>query len=346
LGAPMQPVVEATDLRKTYGKVEALRGLSLTVGRGRILVLLGPNGAGKTTFVRILSTLLRPDSGSATVAGHDVLREPHRLRAAIGLAGQYAAVDEHLTGRENLRLVARLYHIPRKEAEARADDLLRKVGLEADADRVTKGYSGGMRRRLDLAASLIGDPEVLFLDEPTTGLDPPSRLALWAMVEGLRKAGKTVLMTTQNLEEAERLADRIAVVYKGVIIAEGTAAELKSRVGGDVVEITLGSPAGLGALVKALKGRKAQVDEGRARVRVPAPKGAQTLAEVVGKLEPEILAGAEVALRRPTLDDVFLALTGHAAQPAEPESQEGPKRGKARGGAKAREAPVKEEAQA
>ncbi len=307
-------VIEARGLRKSFGKVEALRGVDLAVAQGTILGLLGPNGAGKTTLVRILATLLRPDAGTAHVAGHDVVKDPGALRAAIGLAGQYAAVDEHLTGRENLLLVARLYHMGRKEAKARAAALLSQVGLADDADRPVKGYSGGMRRRLDLAASLIGDPEVVFLDEPTTGLDPPSRLALWSLIEGLRRGGKTILLTTQYLEEADRLADRIAVVDHGRIIAEGTSKELKARLGGDVVEIILEEQAHLGALVRALRGRRPKVDTDRAVVRVPAPKGAQSLAEVVAKLKPEILTGAEVALRRPTLDDVFLALTGHGAE--------------------------------
>ncbi len=321
----MPAVIVAQDLRKAFGKVAALRGLSIEVARGEILVLLGPNGAGKTTLVRILATLLRPDSGSATVAGHDVVRDAAPLRRVIGLAGQYAAVDEHLTGRENLHLVARLYHLPRAEAHARAARLLDQVGLAEAADRVTKGYSGGMRRRLDLAAAMVGDPQVLFLDEPTTGLDPPGRLALWAMVEALRDAGKSIILTTQYLEEAERLADRIAVVDKGTIIAQGTVAQLKSRVGGDVVEITLEEQDQLGALLKAVKDPKAQVDEARARVRIPAPKGAQSLAEVVGRLPRSVLAGAEVALRRPTLDDVFLVLTGHGAETTGEEPGKTPK---------------------
>jgi ABC-2 type transport system ATP-binding protein len=326
------PAIVARDLRKSFGKVQALRGLSLEVARGRILVILGPNGAGKTTLVRILATLLRPDSGAATVGGHDVVKDAVALRSEIGLAGQYAAVDEHLTGRENLYLVARLYHRSRRDAQLAVDKLLHQVGLADAADRVTKGYSGGMRRRLDLAAALIGDPEVLFLDEPTTGLDPPSRLAMWSMVSALRDAGKTILLTTQNLEEAERLADRIVVVDLGTVIAEGSISELKGRVGGDVVELVLADPAGTAAVAKLLRTRKPQVDAERGRIRVPAPKGAQTLGEVVKALPPKSLAGAEVALRRPTLDDVFLALTGHVAEakpnaeakPAGPTGRRGP----------------------
>jgi ABC-2 type transport system ATP-binding protein len=323
------PAIVARDLRKSFGKVEALRGLSLTVEAGRIVVILGPNGAGKTTLVRILATLLRPDSGQAMVAGRDVVRQARALRGAIGLAGQYAAVDEHLTGRENLQLVARLYHRPRREAKAAAAELLRKVGLEEAADRTTKGYSGGMRRRLDLAAALIGNPEVLFLDEPTSGLDPPSRLTLWAMVEALRDEGRTIVLTTQHLEEAERLADRVVVVDQGTVIAEGTVLELKSKVGGDLVELVLPDAATTAKVAARLKPRRPQVDGERNRVRVAAPKGAQTLAEVVAKVGPALLAGAEVTLRRPTLDDVFLTLTGHTAAASEAEvAAQGKRRGK------------------
>ncbi|MHB1260381.1 MAG: ATP-binding cassette domain-containing protein [Thermoplasmatota archaeon] len=309
-----QSAISAKGLRKNFGKVEALRGLDLEVQRGRIVVILGPNGAGKTTLVRILATLLRPDSGTATVAGHDVVKDQVALRGEIGLAGQYAAVDEHLTGRENLTLVARLYHLKRKDAKARAVALLADVGLTDDADRVVKGYSGGMRRRLDLAAALIGDPEVIFLDEPTTGLDPPSRLSIWGKISALRDAGKTVVLTTQYLEEADRLADRVVVVDHGTIIAEGTVSELKTRVGGDVVEITLEDAAQVKAVAAALKTRKPKVDAERRRIQVPAPKGAQTLAEVLVKIPAAARARAEVALRRPTLDDVFLVLTGHVAE--------------------------------
>lgn len=321
--AKSAPVIVAKGLRKSFGKVRALRGLTLDVARGHVLVLLGPNGAGKTTLVRILATLLRPDSGAATVAGLDVVKDGARLRRIIGLAGQYAAVDENLTGRENLELVARFYHLPSAEAKSRTQALLAKVDLVEHADRVTKGYSGGMRRRLDLAAALVGEPEVLFLDEPTVGLDPPSRLGLWKMIDELRKAGRTILMTTQNLEEAERLADSIAVVDKGTIIARGTAAELKRKVGGDVVVVRLADPAKTKGALAALRGLGPQTDGVQGRITVPASKGAQTLADVVGRLDPKTLQGADVALRRPTLDDVFLVLTGHAAEEAPKESSNG-----------------------
>jgi ABC-2 type transport system ATP-binding protein len=312
--AEQKPVIVAQGLRKSFGKVQALQGLSLTVRRGEIVVLLGPNGAGKTTLVRTLTTLLRPDEGTAHVAGFDVVKDGDKLRRIIGLAGQATAVDDHLTGRENIELVARLYHFPKKDAKERAQRMLAKVDLLEAADRATKGYSGGMRRRLDLAASLIGDPQVIFLDEPTTGLDPPSRLTLWSMIDELRRAGTTILLTTQNLEEADRLADRIAVVDKGTIIAEGTSRELKARVGGDVVEIALSDPSKAAPTAKSLRFKGIQVDEARGRITIPATQGAQTLAKVIAAIDPKTLAGADVALRHPTLDDVFLALTGHAAE--------------------------------
>ena len=308
------PVIAARGIRKSYGKVEALRGVDLAVERGTILGLLGPNGAGKTTLVRILSTLIRPDGGSATVAGLDVVREASDLRHVIGLAGQYAAVDEHLTGRENLELAARLHHVGKAVARKRAAELLDRFALTDAADRKAGTYSGGMRRRLDLAASLVAEPDVIFLDEPTTGLDPRSRLALWGIIEQLRREGRTILLTTQYLEEADRLADRIAVVDHGVIIAEGTATELKAKVGGDVVEVALPDPASLERAQAAMKDMSVTPDAPRLRLSIPAPAGSRTLAEVIRRLDAAKVDANDVALRRPTLDDVFLALTGKKAE--------------------------------
>ena len=304
-------VIDVRGVRKNYGKVEALRGVDLAVERGTILGLLGPNGAGKTTLVRVLATLLRPDAGTATVAGLDVLRDAAALRAVIGLAGQYAAVDEHLTGRENIALAARLHHIPKAEALRRADALLKRFDLEEAGGRKTSTYSGGMRRRLDLAASLVAEPDVIFLDEPTTGLDPRSRLALWGIIEDLRREGRTILLTTQYLEEADRLCDKIAVVDHGVIIAEGTATELKQKVGGDVVEIALRDVDSMQRALAAFTG--ATADEARLRVSLPAPDGSRSLADAIRKLDAAKIDALDISLRRPTLDDVFLKLTGRAA---------------------------------
>jgi len=309
--------IVAKGITKSFGKVEALRGVDLTVAEGTILGLLGPNGAGKTTLVRVLATLLKPDAGTATVAGHDVARAPAEVRAAMGLCNQTPAVDENLTGRENLVLVARFYHLPRAVAEQRAQELLRRFDLLEAADRSAGTYSGGMRRRLDVAASLVGDPEVLFLDEPTTGLDPRSRLAVWEVIEGLRREGKTILLTTQYLEEVDRLADRIAVVDHGAIIAEGTANSLKAKVGGEVVEVTLAAREDLPRATKALADLKGKADASRLRVLVPAKSGVQTLVEAVRRLDAAKVEAADIALRRPTLDDVFLAITGKTAEAPE-----------------------------
>lgn len=312
--------VSARGITKTFGgkvKVEALRGVDLEVPRGTILGLLGPNGAGKSTLVRILATLLKADAGTASVAGHDVATQPMRVREAMGLCNQVPAVDDNLTGRENLVLVARFYHLPKAEAERRAQDLLTRFDLLEAADRNAGTYSGGMRRRLDVAASIIGDPEVIFLDEPTTGLDPRSRLAVWAVVEGLRAQGKTILLTTQYLEEVDRLADRIAVVDHGRIIAQGTAQSLKAMVGGDVVEVTVADPDTLKAATKALADLGAKADASRLRVVVPAPHGPKSLVEAVRRLDAAKIDASDVALHRPTLDDVFLAITGKPAEAQE-----------------------------
>ena len=315
-----RPAILAEGLRKSYGKTMALDELDLHVEEGTILGLLGPNGAGKTTAVRILTTLLSPDAGRAEVAGLDVLRQADELRSRIGLTGQYAAVDEYLTGRENLEMVGRLYHLPKKQARRRADELLERFDLVDAASRLVKTYSGGMRRRLDLSASLVFSPPVLFLDEPTTGLDPRSRLAMWDIIGELVSGGTTLLLTTQYLDEADRLADRIAVVDAGRVIAEGTSGELKARVGGERLEVTVTQGDGLEDAARVLE----RYAHGDGAVRADAERGylvatvaggAGLLAAVVRDLDTAGVRVDELGLHRPTLDDVFLTLTGRAAEP-------------------------------
>ena len=309
------PVVETHGLRKSYGDTHALRGVDLAVEPGTIFGLLGPNGAGKTTAVRILTTLLRPDAGSARVAGLDVVADADRLRERIGLAGQYAAVDENLTGFENLEMVGRLYHLGRRHSRERSRELLEAFDLADAGDRLVRTYSGGMRRRLDLAAALVARPPVLFLDEPTTGLDIRSRLALWDAIEALVAEGTTVLLTTQYLNEADHLAGRIAVIDHGLVIAEGTPDALKAQVGGDRLEVHLCSrddaPAAREALAPIGDGR-AESDDGTVRVAIRERTGA--IAAAVRRLDERGIAIDDLAVRTPTLDDVFLTLTGHHAE--------------------------------
>ena len=312
-----RPAIFAEGLEKHYGATHALRGLDLIVEQGTIFGLLGPNGAGKTTAVRILTTLLRPDAGRAEVAGFDVLRQAEELRAHIGLAGQYAAVDEYLTGWENLEMVGQLYHLPKAEARRRADELLARFDLVDAGRRLVKTYSGGMRRRLDLAACLVVAPPVLFLDEPTTGLDPRGRQAMWDVIRELVAGGTTVLLTTQYLEEADQLADRIAVIDGGRAIALGTADELKTQVGGASLELTVARGSDLDAAVRVLRthcGDDAiHLDRERRHIVVPVADGSG-LAPIVRELDAAGVRLDDMGLHRPTLDDVFLALTGHTAE--------------------------------
>ncbi|MGV9413410.1 ATP-binding cassette domain-containing protein [Nocardia sp. NPDC003693] len=313
----MPDAVVAEGLVKKYGRTVALDGLDLSVPEGTVTALLGPNGAGKTTTVRVLTTLLIPDSGRATVSGVDVLKEPQLLRSRIGTSGQYAAVDEYLTGFENLEMVGRLYHMGTKRSKERARELLERFRLSDAADRPVKGYSGGMRRRLDLAGALVANPPVLFLDEPTTGLDPRARLDLWDVIEELVAGGTTLLLTTQYLEEADRLADSIAVIDHGKVIAEGTSDELKALVGGDRIELTVDHVDSLGvaheALINLAQG-EIRLEPGLRRIIVPVSDGSQALVDAIGQLAKHEVVIRDVALRRPSLDDVFLTLTGHEAE--------------------------------
>ena len=316
-----EPAIIVEGLVKRFGKVEALRGVDLQVPPSTVFGLLGPNGAGKTTAVRIMTTLLHPDAGRAMVAGFDVVKQAEQLRHVIGLAGQNAAIDENLTGLENLEMVGRLYHVPAAEAKRRGEEILERFELSDAAHRTAKTYSGGMRRRLDLGASLVGKPQVLFLDEPTTGLDPRSRLEMWDIIRELVMEGTSLLLTTQYLEEADRLADKISVIDVGQVIAEGTSDELKGRVGGEVLALRVADrdrAAEAAGTVLGLGPGGGNVDNNTGEINVPVGSdGTAILTEAVRRLDAEGIKLADVALRRPTLDDVFLALTGHAAEQAE-----------------------------
>jgi len=325
------PIVSVEGVSKTFGgTVKALDDVTLEFEAGIIYGLLGPNGAGKTTLIRVLTTLLRPDSGRAEVAGVDVLADPKTARTKIGLAGQFAAVDDYLTGRENVEMVGRLYGLTIAESKTRASDVLERIGLTDAVDRQVKTYSGGMQRRLDLAASLVGRPEVLFLDEPTTGIDPRSRLDVWELITDLVKGGTTVLLTTQYLDEADQLADRIAVIDDGRLISEGTSDDLKDTLGGSVIELSVPVERETETMeaLRRISGTEPSVNELTREISVPAAEGAKTLTEVVRALDAASIVPGDLALHKPSLDDVFLTLTGHKAEAEdeEPEPNGGRKR--------------------
>ncbi|MCM1975738.1 MULTISPECIES: ATP-binding cassette domain-containing protein [unclassified Streptomyces] len=328
----MPGAIYAEGLVKTFGDVRALDGVDLDVPEGTVLGLLGPNGAGKTTTVRVLTTLLQPDSGKAVVAGIDVLKHPNEVRRSIGLSGQFAAVDEYLTGRENLQMVGQLYQMGAKAAKARATELLERFNLGDAADRTAKTYSGGMRRRLDLAAALVVSPPVMFMDEPTTGLDPRNRQALWAIIQELVAGGTTLLLTTQYLEEADHLAHDICVVDHGRVIARGTSDQLKAQTGGERVEVVVHEREHIATAREVLAGfgkGETTVEEHTRKLTVPVSGGAKLLAEVIRELDGRGIEIDDIGLRRPTLDDVFISLTGHAAEREAEENGETPIDGQA-----------------
>jgi ABC-2 type transport system ATP-binding protein len=318
--------IEAIGIRKSFGKVKVLEGLDLKVKRGTILALLGPNGAGKTTTIRILSTLLPYDEGTATINGHDVATNPDDVRSSIGLTGQFAAVDEYLTGYENLEMMGRLYRLSGADARKRSEELLKQVDLVESSKRPVRTYSGGMKRRLDLAMSLIANPPIIFLDEPTTGLDPRSRMTMWEMIKKLANNGTTILLTTQYMEEADQLADRIVVIDGGKVIAEGTADTLKAKIGSDRLEITIDRGSSFEKARSMFNDKSLQTDAER-RVLSVSSNGVKKLKEVLQVLEDAKIKVESVSLHRPTLDDVFLTLTGHAtAKEEEATAQKGKKK--------------------
>lgn len=313
LSAKSDSAIAVKNLQKSYGNLKVLRGVSFNVPRGTILALLGPNGAGKTTTVKILSTLLKADAGNAKVNDYDVVKDAGQVRESIGLTGQFAAVDEYLTGEENLKMIGRLYRLSRKEINQRAEELLKQFDLVKAGKRTVKTYSGGMKRRIDLAMSLIASPPVIFLDEPTTGLDPRSRMTMWSIIKKLAENGTTILLTTQYMEEADHLADNIVVIDGGKVIAEGDAKTLKAKVGADRLEVTVAKKSNLEDAKAALKGDKLEIDEEARIISIAAKNGVGKLKQILNKLEDAKIEVDSVDLRRPTLDDVFLTLTGHRA---------------------------------
>lgn len=316
-----KPAISVKNLHKSYGKLKVLEGVTFTAEKGSVVALLGPNGAGKTTTVRILSTLLKPDSGKITISGYDLSEEPDKVRSVIGLTGQYAAVDEYLSGYENLEMMGRLYRLSKDDAAKRANELLEQFDLVKAAKRNVKTYSGGMRRRLDLAASLVAAPPILFLDEPTTGLDPRSRTAMWAIIDKLVKGGTTILLTTQYLEEADLLADHILVIDGGKVIAEGTSDQLKQKVGSERLELTIDKKSNFKKARKVMDGETLQVDEERRLLTVPNYDGAGHLKSLLTQMEEAGIEIESISLQKPTLDDVFLSLTGKQAEKTKTEEE-------------------------
>lgn len=323
---PSSDAIVVENLQKSYKELEVLKGVDFKVKRGTILALLGPNGAGKTTTIKILSTLLNPNGGKAIINGFDVLKQAQEVRSSIGLTGQYAAVDEYLTGKENLFMIGRLYRLSKQDSESRSVELLDQFDLVEAGSRPVKTYSGGMRRRLDLAMSLIASPPIIFLDEPTTGLDPRSRMTMWSMIKQLAKSGTTILLTTQYMEEADQLADNIVVIDNGVVIAEGTADQLKSKIGADRLEFTIPNKKDFERAQKVIDGKTLKIDEENNVLSVATKDGVRVLRVLLQRLETEKINVENVSLHRPTLDDVFLTLTGHGTEQQEADSKKAKKK--------------------